>query len=116
MGVLLFLCLLLLGPCTERGRRSRGGGGGTGNTKEREPELLQGAPGGILEVVRSSLGAPGEVLGVERSSYGTPGEVLVEERSSCRNSWWKGGTGAELLVEEIGNLGEGPERNGGPKE
>ena len=92
--------LTLLGPGTERGQRPRGGGGGTGNTKEREPELLQGAPGGILEEVRSSLGAPGEVLEVERSSYGTPGEVLVEERSSCRNSWWKGGTGAELRVEE----------------
>ena len=52
----------MLGPCTERGQRPRGGEGSTGNNKERK-----------LEEERSSLGAPGEVLGVERSSYGSPG-------------------------------------------
>ena len=81
--------MLMLGPFTERGRRPRGGGESTGDTRERK-----------LEEERSSLGAPGEVLGVERSSYGSPTRKSGKERSSYgtptgkaemeRSSWWRG--------------------------
>ena len=76
----------MLGPCTERGRRPKGGGGSTGNTRERK-----------LEEERSSLGAPGEVLGVERSSYRSPGGRSGAPMEVLQGKAEKSGVPMELL-------------------